>query len=148
MTDEPPAATYPHPAYPDGPAVPVAPPAPPPRRRLWVAVWWPVSILATAALSVAATLAVTGQLHLPKPGPDASTLAIRACEEAVKQQLKAPATARFSHETARQDDTLYRVAGDVDAENGFSALIRGHFTCTASGQGSDWYGSSVELTTG
>lgn len=54
------------------------------------------------------------------------------CEDAVKNQLKAPATAGFEWLTETAKGTLtYELIGSVDAENGFGALIRTQFSCTA-----------------
>lgn len=55
--------------------------------------------------------------------------AVTACEAAVKAQLKAPATAKFSGENVSHGGTVYTVSGNVDAENGFSALVRNSFSC-------------------
>lgn len=137
----------------DAPAVPPSPYEPPPSpphqpRRTALIIGLAVAALVLPVGASVATYYLTR--HEPPPPPsDPATLAIHACEEAVKDRLKAPATARFLHESARQSGTLYYVEGDVDAENGFGALIRGHFRCTSTGSGSDpsgWSGYDVELT--
>lgn len=52
------------------------------------------------------------------------------CEDAVKNRLKAPATAVFSgFEKEEMDSHLTAVRGYVDAENGFGAKIRSSFKC-------------------
>lgn len=52
------------------------------------------------------------------------------CEEAIKSRLKAPATAVFSSwEQEEMDARLTSVRGEVDAENGFGAMIRSSFKC-------------------
>lgn len=60
-----------------------------------------------------------------------SELSIRACERAVKEHLKAPATAAFSDVTSRASGSGWDVQGSVDAENGFGALTRSAFVCAA-----------------
>jgi hypothetical protein len=61
--------------------------------------------------------------------------AISECVEAVKEILKAPATASFSGEKAsRQGRQNWRVVGVVDAENSFGALIRSEWDCEVQAQ--------------
>ncbi|OOL26832.1 hypothetical protein GQ85_42610 [Rhodococcus rhodochrous] len=54
------------------------------------------------------------------------------CEDQVRAQLKAPATAAFTGvRTTRQADARFVVTvGAVDAQNGFGAQLRTAFTCT------------------
>ena len=71
----------------------------------------------------------------------ASDEVTQACENSVKIQLKAPATAQFSGESAYATDdakTSWKVSGNVDAQNGFGALLRMSWTgeATYSGAGS------------
>lgn len=56
-------------------------------------------------------------------------LAERACERAVRAQLKSPTTAEFSGTRGAGSGSSYTVTGSVDAENGFGAMIRNSFTC-------------------
>ncbi|WP_159599305.1 DUF2510 domain-containing protein [Agromyces humi] len=53
--------------------------------------------------------------------------AILACEDAVKQNLKAPATADF--ESSARGRSPWIVTGYVDADNAFGALVRSQYTC-------------------
>jgi hypothetical protein len=76
-------------------------------------------------------------------GPQAQVIA--TCEEAVKQRLRAPATAKFSNVTTAPVGDAYRVNGDVDAENGFSALIRSQFTCMVHHDSDGWQAGGVEI---
>lgn len=55
--------------------------------------------------------------------------AIRACEDMVRDQLKAPATADFNGSVATGVGP-WEVTGSVDAENSFGAMIRTDWTCT------------------
>jgi hypothetical protein len=71
--------------------------------------------------------------------PDPEALMFDACTNEVLTHLKAPATATFpDSSTARYespDPSGYeqtRVYGYVDAQNGFGALIRSEWSCSAS----------------
>jgi hypothetical protein len=98
---------------------------------------WPKLIVATLAVLV--VVAIAGLVFvLLRPGPaEATSRQITACREKVKTQLKAPATAQFSGESVTKQPTggLYEVRGVVDAENGFGALLRQRYTCTATADG-------------
>src|SRR5262245_38063453 len=63
------------------------------------------------------------------PETTRSNTAAQACEDAVKDQLKAPSTAKFTNERYTDSDPSWLVTGDVDAQNSFGAMIRSHFTC-------------------
>ena len=63
---------------------------------------------------------------------DARNTFIASCRLAVKDQLKAPASAEFSpvaYDWLEEAGTGYRWAGTVDAQNSFGASIRTAFTC-------------------
>lgn len=63
------------------------------------------------------------------------------CQQFVKQLLKAPASAKFcSHRdiTVAYADSVYRIAGCVDAENSFGAKLRNRYTCTLRPSGDKW----------
>lgn len=61
-----------------------------------------------------------------------SAQAITQCESAVQSMLKAPATAKFSGAAAAKSGAGgWDVTGSVDAENGFSALVRSSWDCYA-----------------
>lgn len=58
---------------------------------------------------------------------DGQTLAFVMSQKAVSSHLKAPGTAKFPKDMFRvvhAGDCIFRVAGAVDAQNGFGALIR------------------------
>jgi hypothetical protein len=77
-------------------------------------------------------------------GPTPQQQAIAACETAVKAQLKSPATAGFSGETTSPAGSGYYVEGNVDAQNGFGALIRSHWTCsTTPATNGRWLGNAT-----
>lgn len=60
--------------------------------------------------------------------------AVAACESAVRDQLKSPATAQFTitdNGVAGPDENVRgTVTGTVDSQNGFGALLRSSWTCT------------------
>lgn len=61
------------------------------------------------------------------PEPDITV----ACKALVRERLKAPASADFSHVTMSGSGPEYTVRGFVDSENGFGARLRSSFTCEA-----------------
>lgn len=66
---------------------------------------------------------------------DAPVLAQIACERAVKEQLKAPSSAKFVNMESQGAGGSFAVTGQVDAENSFGAMIRTSFSCTVEVQG-------------
>lgn len=62
------------------------------------------------------------------------------CEEWVRDGLRAPATARFSGVTTTASGGVYTIRGDVDAENGFGALLRSGWVCEVRLDGETWRG--------
>lgn len=92
------------------------------------------------AVVAAVWLAVGGVFSPPTPQQEAATVnrdrrfnAIYACQEAIRRQLRAPATAKFPRETemyvAAGADGIARAGGSVDAQNAFGALIRQRYVC-------------------
>lgn len=55
--------------------------------------------------------------------------AIRYCEDQIRDQLKAPSTAKFDSDSS-DESSPFTVTGSVDAENSFGAMIRSDFQCT------------------
>jgi hypothetical protein len=88
--------------------------------------WIGLGVAAVIALVLVCSLHGTGASGTEG---DRSNAAISACENAVKDQLKAPSTAKFSNERYTDSDPSWRATGDVDAENSFGAMIRSHFDC-------------------
>lgn len=96
-------------------------------------------LLILGGVVVGVGLAVRGS-----SGPTDQQQAISACETAVKAQLKSPATAGFSGETTSPAGNGYYVEGNVDAQNGFGALIRSHWTCsTTPATNGKWLGNAT-----
>ncbi len=82
---------------------------------------------------------------------DASVVVTVLCEAAVKQRLKAPATADFPFGNARNVEVLgnnrYRLRSHVDAQNSFGANLRTNFVCIMAGSGESPAGYQlIELT--
>jgi hypothetical protein len=114
----------------------------PTRRRTGLIVTLAAVALAAivAAIIVIATSSGTGST---KGDP---MNAVPACREAVKAQLKTPATARFSGERVESGDTQPTIVGAVDAENAFSALVRRSYRCLLHHDASgNWAVSGVSL---
>ena len=98
-----------------------------PRRHLHPAVW--------AAIGATVALLLAGGAYLltrpsPAHAPSREQQVIGACEDAIRAQLKSPATAKFTGETAAGADPTWTIYGAVDAQNGFGALIRSSLQCT------------------
>lgn len=111
--------------------------SPPRRRKLWPYVVAAVLVLALAA---------AGGLGwwLTRPGPEVvretgATLSAvvaaghTACEEAVKERLKAPGTAKFGGRGERRTSGSdgWEFVGYVDAENSFGGNVRNRYVCSA-----------------
>lgn len=64
-------------------------------------------------------------------GPSQQEQVEEACALAVEGRLKAPATAEYGPVQSEQLNRVWTVAGTVDSENGFGALIRNTYECTA-----------------
>lgn len=60
--------------------------------------------------------------------------AVPVCENAVRDQLKSPATAQFTvtgkYVGGPDDNVSGTIEGTVDSQNGFGALVRSDWTCT------------------
>ena len=53
-----------------------------------------------------------------------------ACQDTVKDRLKAPATAQFDNWTRSANaDGTYTITGTVDSQNSFGAMLRSKFSC-------------------
>lgn len=108
---------------------------------------------AFAVLVIAGTVGVlvfgTGQ---KAPATDRRAEAVTRCEAAVKDRLKAPATARFSGISGdRPTGTSYQrfdLSGTVDAENSFGALVRSSWTCIVSydSESGDWSDAYADVS--
>lgn len=68
-----------------------------------------------------------------------------ACEDAVSNMLKAPATAKFdNYIRSSNDDGSFTVTGTVDAQNSFGAMLRSEFSCKVRDKGNGQSGTIVE----
>jgi hypothetical protein len=68
-------------------------------------------------------------------------LAEQACQDAVLDRLKAPATAQFPDLDAEAFSIQrgqWVIAGAVDSENGFGAMIRTDYECRATSTADHW----------
>lgn len=92
---------------------------------------------AIAGLVVA--LAAGGYAAYALTRTEAEPGAITACRDAVRQQLKTPATAAFTEDriTEQSGATAY-VRGVVDADNEFGATLRKRYQCIANQSGGRW----------
>ena len=77
------------------------------------------------------TLILIWQFNKTPAGPTGEDLrinAVTACERAVAQNLKAPATAQY--QSTASGVGPWTVTGTVDAENSFGALVRSQYECS------------------
>jgi hypothetical protein len=86
----------------------------------------------------------------PSPSPDSDKFgAYFYSKEFVKEQLRAPSTAKFcDFDEARISSNganSYTVVGWVDAQNGFGAMLRNRFVCKLHKNGDTWYRDDVSL---
>lgn len=74
-----------------------------------------------------------------------ATEARLVCEDWVRDQLKAPATADFTDGAESGGPSSYTISGEVDAENSFGATLRTSWTCSIEYRDSDeqWHGRAV-----
>lgn len=123
-------------------ATPVAP-----RRRVWpFVVAAAVGVVLVVGVSVGVMLYATSRPAAPTVTESAAPMAglLPACHEEAKLKLRAPGTARFGGETTAGTDP-YVVSGWVDSENGFGALVRNRYECTA-WRGTDWRVQAVDFS--
>jgi hypothetical protein len=102
-------------------------------------------VIAVSAAALVIVLGAVVFISRSDSGPDRST-AIALCREKVKAKLRSPATAKFDtdkpvdvsmNESGSGAGNLL-IGGTVDAENGFSALIRNTYICVAHPDGDGW----------
>lgn len=86
-----------------------------------------LGVVAAIAIPLIGIYAMTANPRDEAPA-DPATAAILECEQAVKQQLKAPDTATFSSRATESDK--WTVSGTVSAENSFGATVRSDYRCT------------------
>lgn len=98
----------------------------------------PWILVGIAVLIVIAALAGVWAYTSDSANPERG--AKQACEKFVTERLKAPATAKFTDGAAVSQNTVgaYVVSGEVDAENGFGAMIRTAYSCTVTPDGDGW----------
>lgn len=63
-------------------------------------------------------------------------LAESACEDAVRNQLRSPSTAKFDSSHSGSGSS-FSVTGSVDAENGFGATVRAYYSCSVTVSGGE-----------
>lgn len=108
--------------------------SPQPSRNRWKAFLWGAVFL-VLAVSCGVNLSNGGGSSRDTGGYDAQV----ACKDAVKERLKAPATAKFTnvnHVSAGEE--AWTVTGDVDSENSFGANLRTSWKCEIHVDGNQW----------
>lgn len=90
----------------------------------------------------------SGGAGAPAPFVPSEFNASTDCKGFVKRQLRAPATADFAPHrelTIGNDGARWSVSGYVDAQNGFGAMIRSHYTCVIRYDGRRVTAESLEI---
>jgi len=101
--------------------------------------WWAYATVLVFVLSVGLCVARTNSNHSEPTSDDKQADAKRACQEKfIADRLKAPATAKYSGVTVSGAGGSYTVAGAVDSQNAFGALVRASFTCSVHLDGDQW----------
>ncbi len=108
---------------------------------------WPWIVGAVVGVTILASVISSGGDDKADAGSGRSSDAKYVCEKSVKDQLKAPATAKFTGATATLGaGDRWTVTGSVDSQNSFGALVRTAYTCSAiHGTGENWRTKSILL---
>lgn len=102
-------------------------------------------VIALAAILAVYSCASTMRTDTPR---DMHTLhqmqATHGCEDQVRDRLRSPSTAEFDT-GARLVGATWYVSGTVDAENGFGAMVRAGWSCSATVSGDMVTARLIEL---
>lgn len=98
-------------------------------------------VVAVIALAVACTASGGGGGGDDRPPSDYE--AEVQCQDWLKEQLKAPSTAKFSGTVSTGGPTAWQVSGTVDAQNSFGAMLRSTWSCAIRLDGDTWRGSAT-----
>lgn len=100
--------------------------------------WW-AYVIAVAVVAVIGICVARTNTKTEPTSEDKQADAKRACQEKfIPDRLKAPATAKYSGVTVSGAAGQYTVAGAVDSQNSFGALVRSSFTCSVHLDGDQW----------
>ena len=87
--------------------------------------------LAILAAIVVAVVVVAFMVFGPDDADLAEADASELCRRVVRERLKAPASAQFRDEQVMSPEPKrWEVAGSVDSQNTFGALVATRYTCT------------------
>ncbi|MGX4657116.1 hypothetical protein ACWCHM_26205 [Micromonospora sp. SCSIO 07396] len=102
-----------------GPHATTEPITPPRRARRWP--WIVGAVVVVAALAGGLTWWLV---------PTTEDEAIDRCHDAIRDKLYAPSTAAFADEVERDIEVgIYRLNGELDAQNKLGGTIRGEYFC-------------------
>lgn len=107
--------------------------APPKRQRTGLLV-----ALIAGAVVVSVTITLVALTVIGIAPWSGKQQAIHACEDAMTAGLKSPTTAKYVNVSASSTAGGWDVIGQVDAQNGFGAMVRTTWECSASNQAGRW----------
>lgn len=137
-------------------AAPAVDPRPNPRKKWIIAIGATVAVVAVIGWVMAATGSFDSALN-PR-----ETTAKSECQNTVGDELKSPASAKFTDVTANDGGayvlgdlpsrfdsvsniSVLVVTGKVDAENSYGTLLRNKFNCRAVFSGDDFVGTELRF---
>lgn len=121
----------------------IAPPEPPRSRRGLIA----AAVLFALIVGIGAAVFMANRGETTSKIANTTGQAISKCRIKVSEQLKAPGSAKFGDmKYTPESDIAGRVTGWVDAENGFGALVRNRFACTAYNPSGSWFIQDVTFS--
>ncbi|WP_416957828.1 hypothetical protein ACNKF0_09540 [Nocardioides sp. T5] len=107
--------------------------------------WLGVAVWKRLVVVLAVVVGVPALVYLVRD-PNGAGGATRECREQVEERLKAPASAEFGDTYDSLDDQgRWEIAGEVDSQNGFGAMVRNVYTCTVTRENGWWQLVSLEF---
>lgn len=119
-----------------------------PRKRPRWLLWLVAGLVALGLVGTGVAFYTAGRSDIPRDSGQASeAVLVDLCRDATKAKLKSPSTARFpGGERVEQTGKVWRVFGQVDAQNSFGATLRIDYRCVANRDGDGWSVYSIDVT--
>ena len=94
-------------------------------------------------LAVVAVLVVGGAAVAYFVGDGGKATAEIACEDLVKDRLKAPSSAVFDHQSEKRDGNRWMIEGAVESNNEAGVKVASDYTCSIRLSGDQWTGRAT-----